>query len=395
MAPTPAAPLTEEADRGTDLVGVSGARPGETRPEPGHEASQESGPRSVLDRLRSLSDETRARILLLLDGHELTAGEICQVMQIPQSTGSRHLGVLLNEGWVKVRVDGTSRHYRFSTELEPAGRQLWAAVRDELAGTGAAQEDRLRATSVLLARAERAKAFFATEASRWDHLKSRLFGEGADLQLLPALLEGHEAVADLGCGTGRLAGLLAPFAGSLVGVDRSPEMLALARTRLEELDNVELRQGNLEELPIDDGTMDVAILSLVLHYVPDPGRALAEAHRILRPGGRLLVLDIQEHDRAAFRAEMGHLWLGFSPDQMVGWMEAAGFVGSRRVAVPPHPEATGPLLFAVRGLRPADVGDARSRLPEQDRGTGRKRGREGGRHEGRAADRSDGRGGER
>jgi len=327
-----------------------------------------------LDRLRSLADETRARILLLLDGNELTAGEICQVVQIPQSTGSRHLGVLLNEGWVKVRVDGTSRHYRFSTELEPAGRQLWTAVRDELARTGAAQEDRLRATSVLLARAERARAFFAMEASRWDHLKSRLFGEGADLQLLPALLAGDETVADLGCGTGRLAGLLAPFAGRLIGVDRSPEMLALARTRLAELENVELRQGDLETLPIDDGTIDVAILSLVLHYVPDPGRALAEAHRILRPGGRLLVLDIQEHERAGFRAEMGHLWLGFSPDQMMGWMQAAGFHGARRVPVPPHPEATGPLLFAVRGLRGPEIDSGHPRIPRQSGGAGRARG---------------------
>ena len=272
---------------------------------------------------------------------------------------------------MKVRVDGTSRHYRFSTELEPAGRQLWTAVRDELARTGAAQEDRLRATSVLLARAERARAFFAMEASRWDHLKSRLFGEGADLQLLPALLAGDETVADLGCGTGRLAGLLAPFAGRLIGVDRSPEMLALARTRLAELENVELRQGDLETLPIDDGTIDVAILSLVLHYVPDPGRALVEAHRILRPGGRLLVLDIQEHERAGFRAEMGHLWLGFSPDQMMGWMQAAGFEEARRVPVPPHPEATGPLLFAIRGLRGPDINGGTRGLSEHSGGIGR------------------------
>ena len=363
MAPPPVAPQTREAGRNADTDGVTGVRPGEVR--------QESETRSILDRLRSLADETRARILLLLDGNELTAGEICQVVQIPQSTGSRHLGVLLNEGWVKVRVDGTSRHYRFSTELEPAGRQLWTAVRDELARTGAAQEDRLRATSVLLARAERARAFFAMEASRWDHLKSRLFGEGADLQLLPALLAGDETVADLGCGTGRLAGLLAPFAGMLIGVDRSPEMLALARTRLAELENVELRQGDLETLPIDDGTIDVAILSLVLHYVPDPGRALVEAHRILRPGGRLLVLDIQEHERAGFRAEMGHLWLGFSPDQMMGWMQAAGFEEARRVPVPPHPEATGPLLFAIRGLRGPDINGGTRGLSEHSGEIGR------------------------
>jgi len=377
MVPIPAEPLTEHPGPGAGAVEGPGTRLGDTRPE--------SGPRSVLDRLRSLADEARGRILLLLDGNELTAGEICQVMQIPQSTGSRHLGVLLNEGWLKVRVDGTSRHYRFAADLDSAGRQLWAAVRDELAGTNSAQEDRLRALSVILARAERAKAFFAMEASRWDHLKNRLFGEGADLQLLPALLEGSETVADLGCGTGRLAGLLAPFAGSLIGVDRSPEMLALARTRLAAMENVELRQGDLEALPIDDATIDVAILSLVLHYVPDPGRALSEAHRVLRPGGRLLVLDIQEHERAGFRSEMGHLWLGFSPDQMLSWMGAAGFPDSRRVPVPPHPEATGPLLFALRGTRGPDVDGTLQQSPDS-----REAGRAGGRDSSR--DRRKGRG---
>lgn len=307
--------------------------------------------RDVLDRLRSLADETRARILVLLDGSELTVGEISQVVQMPQSTVSRHLGILSQEGWLKVRVDGTSRHYRFSADLDAAGRALWAAVRDDLSRTTGAHEDRLRAKSVLQARAERARAFFTAEATRWDHLKDKLFGARSDLQLLPGLLDGTEVVGDLGCGTGRLSALLAPFAREVIGVDRSPEMLKLARGRLGDRANIRLEQGDLEALPIKDESLDVAILSLVLHYVTEPERALAELHRVLRPGGRVLILDMQEHDRAGFREEMGHLWLGFAPDGLCASLEKAGFRAARWTPLPPDPEAAGPLLFALRARR--------------------------------------------
>jgi len=304
---------------------------------------------SVLDRLGSLADETRTRILLLLEGSEFTVSELCQVVQLPQSTVSRHLRILSRDGWLAVRSEGTSRHYRLSASLDAAARSLWTAVREELSATPAAREDRLRSKSVLEARAERSRAFFSTEAGRWDSLRRELFGGRADLQLLPGLLEGTERVGDLGCGTGQLARLLAPFAGELVAVDRSPQMLDLARERLRGQAGVRVEQGDLEALPLKDGSLDVAILSLVLHYVVDPARALAEVHRTLRPGGRILILDMQRHQRARFREEMGHVWLGFTPAELEGWLEDAGFEAIRLVDLPPDPEAAGPLLFSLRG----------------------------------------------
>jgi SAM-dependent methyltransferase len=311
-----------------------------------------TSPVPVLDRLSSLADATRARILLLLERSELTVSELCQVVQLPQSTVSRHLRILSREGWLTVRAEGPSRHYRLSPSLDAGAGQLWSAVREELARTPAAGRDRTRARSVLEARAERSKVFFSSQAGRWDALRKDLFGARADLQLLPGLLVGSEVVGDLGCGTGHLARLLAPFSREVIALDRSPEMLRIAKERTCDLGNVEVREGNLEALPIADATLDVAILSLVLHFVVDPGRALAEVHRTLRPGGAVLILDMLAHQRADFREEMGHVWLGFSPEALGEWLAEAGFGATPTVTeLPAEPGASGPLLFALRARR--------------------------------------------
>jgi len=305
----------------------------------------------VLNWLGSLSDQTRGRILLLLERGELTVTELGQVLQLPQPTVSRHLARLARDGWVTMRVDGRSRHYRISSELEGSARRLWLAVREELAETPESVEDRVRARSVLEARAERSRAFFASRAGRWDHLRRDLFGTRAELQLLPALVNPGEVVGDLGCGTGRLARLLSPFAHTVIALDRSPEMLEVARRRTRDFKNVQVREGELEALPFEDASLDVAILALVLHYVVDPEVALGELYRVLRPGGRLLVLDMQPHNRTAFREEMGHVWLGFSATELQGWLQGAGFVESTFAEVPADPDSSGPLLFTLRASR--------------------------------------------
>jgi ubiquinone/menaquinone biosynthesis C-methylase UbiE len=153
-------------------------------------------------------------------------------------------------------------------------------------------------------------------------------------------------VGDLGVGTGALAARLAPFAARVIGVDRSEEMLRAATVRLGGTRNVELRPGDLEALPIADEELDLAILGLVLHYVVDPRRVLAEACRALKTGGRVLLLDMRAHDRGAAYAEsMGHVWSGFDPDRVLGWLSEAGFERARLSPLTPDPEATGPLLF--------------------------------------------------
>jgi ArsR family transcriptional regulator len=125
-------------------------------------------------------------------------------------------------------------------------------------------------------------------------------------------------------------------------------MLGTARKRLAQAENVDVRAGELEALPVDDGELDAALLFLVLHYVAEPAAALAEARRVLRPGGTLLVVDMAPHDREEYRQAMGHVWLGFGADALEGWMRDAGFAGVRYVPLPPDPAAKGPSLFAAR-----------------------------------------------
>ncbi|HVS09043.1 MAG TPA: metalloregulator ArsR/SmtB family transcription factor [Planctomycetota bacterium] len=306
----------------------------------------------ILDQAATLSDATRCRILLAVEQHELQVTELCAVLQLPQSTVSRHLKQLRDQGWIDSRAEGTSRFYRGRvTELEPAARRLWALVRESVAGSPAAASDRRRLDESLRQRRARSEAFFASAAGRWDALRDELFGRQVELAALPAFLDPSAVVGDLGCGTGRWSERLAPFAARIVAVDGSPAMLEAARARLERFANVEVRQGELERLPIDDGELDVAAMVLALHHVADPRAALREAARTLKDGGRVLIVDMQPHDREEYQREMGHVWLGFAPDVLESLTTAAGLEAFDYVGLPADLEARGPSLFVARARR--------------------------------------------
>jgi ArsR family transcriptional regulator len=306
----------------------------------------------ILDRINALGDETRTRILALLERSELTVTELASVLQASQPTVSRHLKTLASEGWVEVRADGRNRHYRMTPALDESARALWSIVREEIGGGGVYAADVERARAVLEHRRRRSAEFFATAAERWDETRARLFGSAAGLMPLLGLLHADWVVADLGVGTGSLAEALAPFAGRVVGVDRSAEMLQAAQHRLGGLDNVDLREGELESLPIDKSEVDLAVLALVLHYVVEPPAVLAEVHRVLKKGGRVVLVDMRLHDRAAtYGQEMGHVWPGFESERMASWLRDAGFQTVRLVHLPPDAEATGPLLFLASATK--------------------------------------------
>jgi ArsR family transcriptional regulator len=305
----------------------------------------------ILPRVSALGDETRARILALLERSELTVTELAFVLQAPQPSVSRHLKTLAGEGWVEARVEGRNRHYRVAPDLDAPARDLWRIVRDQLGSGGVYAADAERARAVLERRRLRSEEFFARAAERWDEVREELFGRTANLVALLGLIRESWTVADLGVGTGTLAETLAPFAGRVIGVDRSEQMLAAAALRLTGVPNVELRRGELERLPLDDGEVDLAILALVLHHVVDPPRVLEEVRRALRPGGRLLLLDMRLHDRGPLYAEtMGHVWPGFDPEQVRAWMSAAGFTEARAIPLPPARDANGPLLFLASAV---------------------------------------------
>lgn len=305
---------------------------------------------AILDQLASLADATRSRILLLLDGQELSVTELCTVLQLPQSTVSRHLRALADAGWVSSRAEGTSNVYAMSRDaLDAPSRRLWLLVREQTGTAAAARQDQRRLEAALSARRSKSVEFFTSSAGQWDRMREEMFGDRFHLAALAALASPDATVGDLGCGTGQVSGALAPFVARIIGVDSSAAMLQAARRRLQAHRNVDLRRGELEALPIDDATLDIATIMLVLHHVPEPARALADVARALRPGGRLVLVDMLPHDREHYRQQMGHVWLGFSEEQAARLLNEAGFERPRVVALPADPKVKGPALFVATG----------------------------------------------
>ena len=306
----------------------------------------------LLDAFSALSDRTRCRMLALIDGQELTVSELCSVMQLPQSTVSRHLKTLSDAGWVTSRRNGTSRYYALaSTGRDDPRAQIWQLTREQVAGRTGAEQDARRVAKVLAERSRTSQEFFASAAGQWDLVREELFGSQSLWQALLGLLPSHWVVGDLGCGTGVVAAALAPHVGRVIGVDGSDEMLAAARGRVKDLPNVDLERGALEALPLSDESLDAAVMMLVLHHLPAPASAMAEASRVIKPGGRLLIVDMLPHDREEYRQEMGHVWLGFSRPDIERLFDVAGFDRPRIVSLAPQSDAKGPLLFAAGASR--------------------------------------------
>jgi ubiquinone/menaquinone biosynthesis C-methylase UbiE len=282
----------------------------------------------ILDQLTALSDPTRCRILRLLEQHELTVGELCISLQLPQSTVSRHLKALGDENWVSARGEGTSRFYKSSIS------------------------DNRRAESAVAKRRAKVRLFFDKSADLWDDMRAQLVGERTDLLALLDLLDPDWVVGDLGCGTGHISEALSPAVGRVIAVDESGPMLAAARARLQHSPNVDFREGHIEALPLDDASLDVAILFLVAHFISDPAKAMQEVRRVLKPGGRLLIVDLTAHDRAEYVVQLGHIWQGFDSTQVTEWLSSAGFDACRYRLLANDGSGRTPRLFVASARRP-------------------------------------------
>jgi len=261
---------------------------------------------------------------------------------------------LADTGWIAARAEGTSNLYSMTRDgLDPAARRLWALVREQVGSTPAARQDQHRLQSVLAERRTKSQEFFSSSAGQWDRMRDDLFGDRFHLAALAALADPGWTVGDLGCGTGQVSAALAPFVGHVVAIDASGAMLQAAKKRLHGFENVDLRRGELESLPIDDARLDAATMMLVLHHVPEPERALAEVARVLVPGGRLIIVDMLPHERESYRQQMGHVWLGFGEAQVEALLTGGGFADVRVVALPPDRRAKGPALFAAAARKRA------------------------------------------
>jgi ArsR family transcriptional regulator len=306
----------------------------------------------IFEQMSVLADSTRSRLLLLLERHELTVSELCAVIQSPQSTISRHLKALADNGWVSSRPEGTRHLYRAMVEaLDASTRKLWALARKQVESTASADQDQRRLSSVLLQRRLRSREFFDSAAGQWDRLRDDLFGRGTYLPALLGLLDPETVAADLGCGTGPVAEALAPVVSKVIAVDASEAMLRASKRRLEPFGNVEFHCAELESLPIDDNRLDAATLILVLHHLPDPAKVISEVARVLKPRGRLLIVDMLPHERTEYRQEMGHVWMGFDHEQIMNFLEAADLQPMHYHPLPPDTMAKGPALFASTAIR--------------------------------------------
>lgn len=314
-------------------------------------------PTHILDDLAALAEPIRTRLLLVLEDRELTVSELCTVLQLPQSTVSRHLKALGDADWVTSRAEATSRLYRMNRNGDAATNRLWALVREQASPSPAAFQDHHRLERVLADRRTKSQQFFESSAGEWDRLREELFGGHVHLAGLAGFLDEAWTIGDLGCGTGALSAALAPFVRRVVAIDDSSAMLGAARKRLRGVANVELKRGRLESLPIEDATLDAAALTLVLHHLPDPAQALREVARVLRPGGRVLIVDMLPHDRENYRQQMGHVWLGFSEAQMSQYLSEAGFDHVRTNRLSAERTVKGPALFVTAGSRGKQHGD--------------------------------------
>ena len=229
-----------------------------------------------LDWLQTLADATRVRLLRLLEQEELSVSELCSVVQLPQSTVSRHLKVLIADEWLASRRDGTNHLYRIDRSLWNENRvHLWQWVREH-ADAPTSELDQQRLASVLAERS-RSEAFFSSAAEQWDKMRVELFGKQLDAVALAACMPSDAVVGELGCGSAPLSQLVAPFVKTVFAIDNSAAMLNAARPLLAQYNNVHLRFGALSELPLDSESLDAAWLVLVMAYLPDPVAVLREA----------------------------------------------------------------------------------------------------------------------
>ena len=293
--------------------------------------------------LRALADPTRLRIMRLLAAMELAVGELAQVLGQSQPRVSRHVRILCDAGLAERRKEGSwvflksaIGEHRAPPLGAAAARLLALAEEGDAQFAARCAEDRRHLAAIRAAREVSAAAYFARHAAEWDEIRSLHSADGPVEAALLKALNGPSlgSLLDVGTGTGRIAELLAPRAQRVTGLDNSPEMLRLARARLQGLpaEKLDLVQGDFTALPFASPAFDTVVFHQVLHYAQAPEQVLAEAARVTRDAGTIAVVDFAAHDREELRSQHAHARLGFSDEQMLALLAGAGFAPA-----PPSP----------------------------------------------------------
>ena len=303
---------------------------------------------------KTLADPTRIRILALLEHEELAVQDLMAILGMAQSRVSRHLAILREAGLLSDRRDGTWVFYRMNPSLDDSWRSAWALVAGAREGDPTAARDAAALAAHRDSRQSRSRAFFDAVGPEWDALRKVFNDDALRARALTRLVPPGLRVADVGTGTGILARELAALGCSVIAVDHSPRMLDAARESLAEagVTGVELREGAVEALPLADGEVDAAFAHMVLHYVERPEAAIAEMSRVLAPGGTLVLVDFEQHEREWMREELGVLWLGFPAADVRGWLEAAGLAEARIDVEAEAASRELPRTFIATGRKP-------------------------------------------
>jgi len=306
--------------------------------------------RRLLDILAALADPTRLKIMLLVRDLELAMGELAEVLDQSQPRVSRHVRILAEAGLVRRNKEGAWVFVAAGQHVPMP--EIYALVDSLLEGRDIIAAERARLSQVRAMRQKAVDSWFDSHAAEWDFMRTL---EGPEAAVEAAIVAAAQAggvgrLLDIGTGTGRMIALLAVHASSTTGIDRSPEMLRLARAKLAGTDarSVEVRQADMRALPFEAHGFDTVTLHHVLHFADDPAAAIAEAARMVAPGGKLLVVDYAPHLREDFRMRFQHSRLGFDEDVVIGWMAGSGL---RAVALSQHrgPELT---VTLWQGSRP-------------------------------------------
>ncbi len=281
----------------------------------------------MVDTMKAAAESSRLRILLLLSRGDLTVSDLTEVMNQSQPRVSRHLKLLLEAGLIERYQEGSWAYFRLS-DLEGARQFVIGLVSRVDEGDPQIERDLERLAAVKQRRHDRAAEYFSANATSWDEIRS-LHAPDHDVEAALMAMAGNQSVnamLDLGTGTGRLLELFGDLYSRGVGIDMSREMLAIARVKLEEagISHAQVRRGDVYAPPVDRNSFDLVTIHQVLHYLDDPGQVLREAARVLRPGGRLIIVDFAPHRVEFLRSDHAHLRLGFSDAQIGGWLTQYG-----------------------------------------------------------------------
>jgi ubiquinone/menaquinone biosynthesis C-methylase UbiE len=300
--------------------------------------------------LKAAGEETRLRVLALLGEAELTVSDLTDILRQSQPRISRHLKLLAEAGLIERFREGTWAFFRLSEHGGGAEVARTLLARLNPADPTIAR-DRDRLASVRSARAAAAQAYFRSHATEWDRIrKLHVADEAVEAAIRAALSEKpFRSLLDLGTGTGRMLELFGKEIERGLGLDLSLDMLLLARDRLERAGfrHCSVRQGDIYDLPLGNDSFDVVILHQVLHFLDDGARAIREAARVLRPGGRLLVVDFAPHELEFLREQHAHRRLGFSPETVAQWMAASGLESVMHKSLSPEPGSDGKIAVSL------------------------------------------------